>query len=609
MTRVTFASSAQSTTNDRVFRLVVIGLCVVCGGPLWLVITALLVKYGRERHDWRVWAVYTLVGALASACVLALVPYLAASAVTIYQGIGTATSEPGAAQVGRAVTGFLLPLWVLCLPLTPIGALFWELWRKFETLSGSKTVEALVESERQAEAEYETAQRKAVQKAITGKISANPSIITLGPYFGGKVDTFPPELGVLKLGPWLALADEVLNYHLFLLGVTGAGKTQTLLRLIAEILANTDRDVFVVDGKGEAEFAQHVRALAFKYGRGVAPIFRLGQDVRGSQYNGFVGQRDAVYNRLLALAGVSQAKDNAEFYADINRVLLYCVCYTADGPPRSFDQVLDRLDVDSLRDAYNRHKHLYPWLQVNDRQTQIQDLKTRLLPYALALNESVNQHGFSLDTQHTAIFSIRTQSVGDTSKRFLPFLIEDLKDFIGKSSRQQRPAVLVIDEFGMFGAENIVNVLALARGAQLGVILATQEVASLGSDVTKKQILTNTGTKLLMRSEFPDEVAQLAGTIYHIESSLRSNEHGFTGERHDRIQRAFKIDMNEVGKLKAGEAFVIRHRHAAKVVIDKLSEQTLTPLLQHMPGEAITPTMPPLQQVKESVQPQRNIKM
>ncbi len=570
MTSVRIPSHVPATFNDRVLRVLVIGICIVVGGPLWLVITAWLVKYGRERQDWRVWALYGLLGTVAVAFIIAVFPAVVGHAAAFYQGVDSAMDQPTAPPIRRTLVVLLFPLWLLCLPLTPLGALFWELWRKLEKLSGSKTVEELVEAGRRAEAAFDAAQRSAVHKAATGTITAYPGVISLGPYFVGKTDTFPPDLGVIKHASWLGIAEGVLNSHLFLLGVTGAGKTQTLLRLVAEILANTERDVFVVDGKGDGEFALNVRALAFASGRGAAPIFRLGQDTPGAPYHGFVGQSDAVYNRLLALAGVPQAKDNAEFYADINRVLLYCVCYTAEGPPRSFDQLLDRLDIHYLRAAYRPHKHVNPWLAPKERESQIQDLKTRLLPYALALAGSVNDQGFSLDSQRAAIFSIRTQSVGDTAKRFLPFLIEDLKDFIGKASRQQRPAVLLIDEFGMFGAQNIVDVLALARSAQLGVILATQEVDSLGSEVTKKQILTNATTKLLMRSEFPEEVAQLAGTIYQIESSLRSNEHGYTGERGDRIQHAFKIDMNEAGKLKAGEAFLIRHRHAAKVAIDQL---------------------------------------
>jgi len=39
----------------------------------------------------------------------------------------------------------------------------------------------------------------------------------------------------------------------------------------------------------------------------------------------------------------------------------------------------------------------------------------------------------------------------------------------------------------------------------LGIILATQDVASLQDETTKKLVLANTRTKLLMATDFPEE--------------------------------------------------------------------------------------------------------
>ena len=165
---------------------------------------------------------------------------------------------------------------------------------------------------------------------------------------------------------------------------------------------------------------------------------------------------------------------------------------------------------------------------------------------------------------------MRVQSVGDTSKRFLDFLVEDIKDFVGK--RQKHPAVLVIDEFGQFSNNNIISLLTLARSSKLGVILATQDTASLKDDATKPLVLANTRTKILMASDFPEEVGELAGTIYRIESSMQHEDGEITGTGSARVQHAFKVDMNEAAKLKPGEAFVIRQRHAAKVMVRAIEE-------------------------------------
>jgi len=111
----------------------------------------------------------------------------------------------------------------------------------------------------------------------------------------------------------------------------------------------------------------------------------------------------------------------------------------------------------------------------------------------------------------------------------------------------------------------------MARSVELGVILATQDVANLGKDEqTKRLILANTRTKLLMASDFPEEVAQLAGTIYQIEASIQHEEGLATGMGSARVQHAFRVDMNEAAQLLPGETFLIRQRNAVKVRIKSI---------------------------------------
>ena len=110
----------------------------------------------------------------------------------------------------------------------------------------------------------------------------------------------------------------------------------------------------------------------------------------------------------------------------------------------------------------------------------------------------------------------------------------------------------------------------LARSANFGVILATQDIASLGDKRTKRLILANTRKKLLMGTDFPEDVAKLAGTIYQIEASIQQEEGHATEDGSAKAQHAFSVDMNEAASLQAGEAFIIRQRHTAKPRIPEL---------------------------------------
>lgn len=468
-------------------------------------------------------------------------------------------------QIVRLDDILTIRYWLLSVPLFPVGALALRGVRMFSNFSKPKTLqEHLADEEKKLHQQDARLESQAVTRAENQHES---NLLGLGAVI--KSDIFPPHLGVDASGGWLALGEHVLDQHLFLLGTTGAGKSETIKRLIFEILKHTNRSVYLVDGKGDEGLANDVRSLAHHFGRGSAPVFRLGFDTHGAVYDGFRGQKTDIYNRLCALVGVADVEGGARYYADLNRDLLQLICYAPAGTPRSFEDIRLRLDKTWLLDAY-RDDPLERATIDQMEEKDIQGLARRIRPLEREFSPIVGPEGFNLEDTDCAIFSMRVQSVGDTSKRFLDFLVEDIKDFVGK--RQKRPSVLVIDEFGQFSNNNIISLLTLARSSKLGVILATQDTASLKDDATKRLVLANTRTKILMASDFPEEVGELAGTIYRIESSMQHADGEITGTGSARVQHAFKVDMNEAAKLKPGEAFVIRQRHAAKVMVRAIGE-------------------------------------
>ena len=380
-------------------------------------------------------------------------------------------------------------------------------------------------------------------------------------------DLLPAQLGLQYQEGWLYLAEEMLDQHIFLMGATGAGKSETIKRLVQEILAHTDRDIYFVDGKGDEGLANDIRSLAYRHNRGLPPVFKLGFNEPGAIYDGFRGQAGDIYNRLLALIGVTEMEGDSRYYADIMRSVLQYVCKMPGGPPRNFEEVLARINKEKLLAAYRDDKKSLE--RINHIEGKdIQGLYYRLIPLVEDFEISVGDGGFALEEVPCAIFSMRVQSVGDTAQRFLDFLVEDLKDFVGK--RQRHPAVLIIDEFGQFTSDKIISLLTLARSSRLGVILATQDTSSLKDENTRQQVLANTRTKILMATDLPEEVAELAGTIFQIESSIQHEDGDVTGKGSARVQHAFKIKPNEVAQQQPGEAFVFRQRHAAKIQVQRI---------------------------------------
>jgi hypothetical protein len=435
--------------------------------------------------------------------------------------------------------------------------------------------EHLAEEERKQEE-----QEKRLSEAALRQEGQTPAAsgLKLGPVIGGQ--SLPRHLGLKRAGNWLVMDEDPLDQHFFILGTTGAGKSEAIKRLVHEILTITDRDLFLVDGKGEPDLANFVRDMAHNAGRGDAPIFRLGLSQPGAIYNGMRGAGETLYNRFVQLVGASEATGNGAFYADKNRNLLSLICLAPEGPPRSFDDLRARLQMNWLTTTY-KHDPLELALIKEIGNEGVMELTLRILPLIRELGKVVGPNGFAIEETRCSVFSIRTQSVGDTSKRFLQFLIEDIKDFVG--NRQRRPGVLIIDEFGNFENENIVKLLRMARSSRLAVILATQDTASLGDESAQRMILANCNTYLLMKTNFPEEVAKLAGTIKQIESSFQHQSGEPTGMGSARVQDAFSIDMNAVARLRPGECFLIRDRYNVKIRISRVEN------IPSAPKEVTTP--------------------
>lgn len=350
------------------------------------------------------------------------------------------------------------------------------------------------------------------------------------------------------------LHEGVLNQHILLIGAPGSGKSEAIKKIVAEVLAKTDRDVFVVDGKGEVAFTQHISEI-FQHHRGVqVPHFHMGTHRQGDTYNGFMGSEEAIKQRLTAMFNVEQQMGDGEFYANINRAILNLVCLSPAGAPRSLEELDERLSLAWLKYCYRNDpsksravSRYEPWFD---------GLRVRADSLIWDFHTYLSKEGFTLDDTMGAIFSLRTAAMGDTSRRFLNFLIEDFKDWVGK--RQQRPALLVIDEFGQFENNSIIALIELARSANLGILLATQDLSTVQDRHVKERLLSSIQTKILMKTDTPEIIGELAGTYTTPHLTYQTDDVDLTGLGSIRLEEARKVDLNAVRRFPPGRAYLIR---------------------------------------------------
>lgn len=446
-----------------------------------------------------------------------------------------------------------------------------KFWR---TSKAKNELEKFEEERQRAE---ETARNRA-SKTISQTVRPAHSLITLGSIIRG--DTFPSSTKVENYRGWLRFDEKLLDKHTFILGTTGAGKTELILRLAYEVLMNTRRNLYIVDGKGEMKFAEVIATMAYEMRSEQVPIFKLGHLSKGAVYNGFSGNADSIYNRMAYMVGVMEAvSGEGRHYTEINKRLLQMVCLAGgDGEiirergqidaPRSFEEILERLDYGWLKHAYSTLPMALRMIESAKEDRLITDLFTRVYNLSNSFGGIISPKGFTLENTRCAVFSLKTNSAGVEAKSLLDFLNSDIQDFI--ANRITKPSVMIIDEFGSFANENITNILSQSRSSELGVVLATQTVASLGEPHIRDKIIENCNTHIMMKTLKGESIAEIAGTRMGGEMSIQMKEGQETGIQSMRLQHQMKTHPQEAKELQAGEAFFINSGKAAKIMVAKV---------------------------------------
>jgi Cdc6-like AAA superfamily ATPase len=382
-------------------------------------------------------------------------------------------------------------------------------------------------------------------------------------------DMFRPESGIVQQSGLLGFSEKLFFQNMLIVGAVGSGKTTLLLRMIQQILSSTELDVYVIDGKGDEEFAQQVASLVYQQKQTQVPIFRVGGDKRGAIYNPFSGSPEAIFNRLCSLAGVHEQTGEARYYARRNMEILQIVTYAPCGVPRSFADLRQRLSREWLVDAYEGDRATVTELKAMNPKA-FEELQMALRPLTRMFAPLTGEEGFKIEDTRYAVFSLGTQSAGITASEFVNMLIEDIKDAM--RNRIKRQCVWIVDEFLVLGNDSVRDILTIGRSFGMGVVLAMQSIDAVDDDRTKDLMLTNCRTKILMANDKPETLIQVAGTRKAFETSIQHDEGAATGMGSSRLQDQYLIDPNEVRALHAGECFMLRQQKAAKLKVSPVRD-------------------------------------
>jgi conjugal transfer pilus assembly protein TraD len=340
--------------------------------------------------------------------------------------------------------------------------------------------------------------------------------------------TCGPLLGVDERGEPVRLSAAELGQHALVVGATGSGKTTTILRLLGEV-APDGVGLLVVDLKADPSLAAELQGLAGRVG---LPFDCWALD--GSSHWNPLGHGDAteLMNKVVALEAWSEPhyKRAAQRYLHTALSILL-----AAGQEPELPALVPLLDPEALtaflygpaasRVSAEERGRLERYLGGLDRSSQsaIQGLANRLALLAeTRAGERLRAEPGGIDLRRTfsgprlTLFSLDSQKYGETAAQLATLVAQDVRTVASMRLAEgwpEPPGYVVFDEFSAMHSDHLLHLFARGRGAGIGVLLATQELADLSrvDPGFADQVLGNTNVKLVHRQDVPESAERLAG--------------------------------------------------------------------------------------------------
>lgn len=351
---------------------------------------------------------------------------------------------------------------------------------------------------------------------------------------------------------------DELGKHCVILGNSGSGKSQLLLRLAVLIARILHWQVIMIDGKGDEDAGNHF-VIAMK-NAGI-PRVKL---FPAEPYNGWVGTPAAILSRLLAVEEFSDTH-----YRAIAENLLRLALTAPGKPVTTSAELLARLNLTNefLLGLYAGYPEQEAYLEYFGKKDPL-GVYNR---YAALLNTLDGQldGSWSYDDVDAAYISLDGLALSGIVSGLARYFVEDFAHYAGQRKPKERRVLFIFDDLGAVDA-NLTNMFERVRARGVSVFVSGQSdhsIAFRGLLQNAERILASATTIILLACSYPHEILSRAGTETIVEESLQISGEQEIGRSSLHLKEALNVHPNEVMQLPVGEAYVIAHGKAQRVRI------------------------------------------
>ena len=359
--------------------------------------------------------------------------------------------------------------------------------------------------------------------------------------------------------PWhpvLTLEPGACARHMVIVGSTGSGKTNLMIRLWAgwftatlhaSRAGNGSRPLLVVlDCKGGRDARRKAdRTRRLLYAAGARRVAIWPDEARLSMWD--LPPQDLA---VLLYQMIESGTGAAAYYADMLYACVVLAVTAPPGPPFNTASFLDRLDTKWLQHAWGDGRHPRQFEQARAAAKHLRDIQLR---YAALLDRL----GPALDGE-------------------------------------QRAMLLAADDYSAVSRRvPMSNLYERGRSLGIGVQVSAQSWQGLGADEDERYRIATTadGGIFVLHTPHPDPLAAMAGKRRVLETAHKLVGNTWGDEGTTREQRAWVADPDLIRRLEVGQACYIHHGAATFVQVARPAASPLT--LLPPPAPEPPPEPPP----------------
>jgi hypothetical protein len=372
--------------------------------------------------------------------------------------------------------------------------------------------------------------------------------------------------------------------HMVIVGATGRGKTNLMMRLQAGWftatlgLARAGRGrrplLIVVDCKGGRDArdkAERTRRLL--YGAGARRIAIWPDEARLSVWDLPPGDLAVLLYQM-----IDSGTGAAAYYADILQAVLVLAVTAPGGPPYNAAAFLDRLDAKWLQRAWGDGRHREELAQVRAASRHLPDIKLRFVTLLGRLGPALDGPGnlAEYDAWYCILEGTSEPSVAEAQAMAITELVAHAVTDLGAEPRQM---LLAADDYSAVSRRvPLSNLYERGRALGIGVQVSAQSWPGLGHDEDERHRIATTadGGIWIMGTPQPEPLSSMAGHRRVLETAHRLAGNIWGDEGLTREQRAWVADPDLIRRLEVGQACYIQGGAATFVQVARPTPSPLS---------------------------------